>query len=99
MSADRSCHRLVVEADAHPNALLRVLEPFAIHEVMPLRMRLDAPEGPPVLTDCPTFHAEIAFHASMAVAERLCARIGVMPAVREARLLSAAMDVPVSEAA
>ena len=87
---DACRHRLVVEADAHPNVLLRLMEPFAIHEVLPTHMRVDGPADGRVDIVAPgTLVAEIAFAAAQAVAERLCARIGAMPAVRGSRLFSA----------
>ena len=43
MNAGLYRHRLVVEADAHPNLMLRLLEPFAVHDVQPTRIRLDGP--------------------------------------------------------
>ncbi len=91
MSCDYPRHRLAVEADAHPNALLRVLEPFAIHDVLPFRIHVDhAAEVRPALTEPDALHAEIGFTAPVEVAERLCARLAAMPVVREVRLLSTA---------
>ncbi|MBS7537895.1 hypothetical protein [Ancylobacter lacus] len=89
MSCDYPRHRLAVEADAHPNALLRVLEPFAIHDVLPFRIRVDgAAATRPALIAPAALHAEIGFAAPVEVAERLCARLASMPVVREVRLLS-----------
>lgn len=89
MNAGLSRHRLVVEADAHPNLMLRLLEPFAIHDVQPSRIRLDGPEDgridPANLGD---MRAEITFIASHDLAERLWARIDIMVAVRTSHLVS-----------
>lgn len=85
-------HRLVVEADAHPNLMLRLLEPFAIHDVQPTRIRLDGPEdGNTHIVDCGDMRAEIAFLASHELAERLWARIDVMVPVRTSHLVSSAL--------
>lgn len=89
---DRGRHRLLVEADADPNVLLRLMEPFAIHDVMPAAMRLDTPAT--------TLRAEIVFDAPAPLAERLRARIEAMVPVRRARLLArAAGEAPVDCAA
>lgn len=94
MTAGLLRHRLVVEADAHPNLMLRLLEPFAIHDVQPTRVRLDGPEDgrldPANLGD---MRAEIAFVAPVEVAERLWARIDVMVPVRSSHLVSSAAVV------
>ncbi|WAC28720.1 MULTISPECIES: hypothetical protein [unclassified Ancylobacter] len=94
MTAGLLRHRLVVEADAHPNLMLRLLEPFAIHDVQPTRVRLDGPEDgridPAHLGD---MRAEIAFVAPVEVAERLWARIDVMVPVRSSHLVSSAAVV------
>ena len=92
MTAGLSRHRLVVEADAHPNLMLRLLEPFAIHDVQPTRIRLDGPSDgridPANLGD---MRAEIAFVAPVELAERLWARIDVMVPVRTSHLVSSTM--------
>ena len=95
MTTDLPRHRLVVEAYAHPNVLLRLLEPFAIHEVLPTRVRIEGPADGRLDPITPgDLHAEIAFAASAEVAERLRARIDVMVPVRTARLVSTtAIDV------
>lgn len=31
-------HRFTIHADAHPNVLARLLEPFVIHDVLPTRL-------------------------------------------------------------
>lgn len=71
-------HRLEVEADAAANLLLRLLEPFVIHHVLP--HRLDARvEGDGLALD-------LAFRAPAPVAERLAARLAVMVGVRAVAL-------------
>ncbi|MDQ0511475.1 hypothetical protein [Ancylobacter amanitiformis] len=91
MTAGLLRHRLVVEADAHPNLMLRLLEPFAIHNVQPTRVRLDAPEDERLdPTDLRTLRAEIGFTAPVELAERLWARIDVMVPVRSSHLVSSA---------
>lgn len=91
MTAGLSRHRLVVEADAHPNLMLRLLEPFAIHDVQPTRIRLDGPpDGKADPANLGDMRAEIAFVASHELAERLWARIDVMVPVRTSHLVSSA---------
>ncbi|QFR33537.1 hypothetical protein [Ancylobacter sp. TS-1] len=93
MTAGLSRHRLVVEADAHPNLMLRLLEPFAIHDVQPTRIRLDGPaDGRIDPANLGGMRAEIAFVASHALAERLWARIDVMVPVRTSHLVSSALS-------
>lgn len=95
MTAALLRHRLVVEADAHPNLMLRLLEPFAIHNVQPTRVRLDAPEDARLdPADLRPMRAEIGFTAPVELAERLWSRIDVMVPVRSSHLVSSAvMDV------
>lgn len=91
MTAGLYRHRLVVEADAHPNLMLRLLEPFAIHDVQPTRIRLDGPaDGKIDPAHLGTLRAEIAFFAGPELAERLWARIDVMVPVRTSHLVSSA---------
>ncbi|MCK0207844.1 hypothetical protein MWN33_07310 [Starkeya koreensis] len=91
MTAGLSRHRLVVEADAHPNLMLRLLEPFAVHDVQPTRIRLDGPpDGKVDPANLGDMRAEIAFVASHELAERLWARIDVMVPVRTSHLVSSA---------
>lgn len=86
-------HRLVVEADAHPNLMLRLLEPFAIHDVQPTKVRLDGPaDGVIDMADLAPMRAEIAFTAPVEVAERLWSRIDVMVPVRASHLVSTAVS-------
>jgi len=90
-SADLLRHRLVVEADAHPNLMLRLLEPFAIHNVQPTRVRLDAPEDERLdPTALAAMRVEIGFTAPVELAERLWARVDVMVPVRTSHLVSSA---------
>lgn len=89
MTAGPVRHRLVVEADAHPNLMLRLLEPFAVHNVQPTRIRLDGPEDERLdPADLGNMRAEIAFNAPVDLAERLWARIDVMVPVRSSHLVS-----------
>ena len=91
MTAGLLRHRLVVEADAHPNLMLRLLEPFAIHDVQPTRVRLDGPaDGVIDPANLGDMRAEIAFMATPELAERLWARIDVMVPVRTSHLVSSA---------
>ncbi|WP_246546071.1 hypothetical protein [Ancylobacter defluvii] len=86
-------HRLVVEADAHPNLMLRLLEPFAVHDVQPTRLRMDGPaDGVIDMADLGQMRAEIAFTAPVEVAERLWSRIDVMVPVRSSHLVSTAFS-------
>jgi hypothetical protein len=71
-------HRLTVEAEADPNALLRLLEPFVIHAVLPLSLTSRVDDA--------GLSAEIEFQAGPEVAARLAARLGVMVPVRRVAL-------------
>lgn len=71
-------HLLVVEADADANALLRLLEPFVIHDVLP--HRIDAARCGDALA------VELEFSCEEAVAERLEARLAAMVVVRDVAL-------------
>lgn len=71
--------------------MLRLLEPFAVHDVQPTRVRLDGPaDGRIDPADLAPMRAEIAFVAGPEVAERLWARIDVMVPVRSSHLVSSA---------
>lgn len=76
---------LAVEAEPQTNALLRVLEPFVIHDVVP--HRVDAVQaghgGDAVL------RLDIRFTATEALAERLKARLDTMVTVRACNLVRA----------
>lgn len=92
-------HRLVVEADAHPNLLLRLLEPFAVSNVLPTRIRMDGPaDGVVAQADPGLMRAEIAFVASAELAERLWSRIDVMVPVRNSHLVSSTSGGAVASA-
>lgn len=80
--ARRCLHRLAVAAEPDANLLLRLLEPFVIHDVLP--SRLDCAADGDALT------VTIEFSAEDAVAVRLGQRLGVMVGVRTADLTTAA---------
>ncbi|OYX75408.1 MAG: hypothetical protein B7Y95_02320, partial [Rhizobiales bacterium 32-66-11] len=69
-------YRLVLEAEPESNVLLRLLEPFVIHNVLP--DHLDVAR----LEDC--ISVELVFRAPQAIAERLEARMQAMVGVRDA---------------
>lgn len=75
-------HRLSVVAEPNTNLLLRLLEPFVIHDVLPCRV--DCSTGADALA------VVIEFSAEEAVAVRLGQRLGVMVGVRAADLTPAA---------
>lgn len=68
-------HRLVVEAEPETNLLLRLLEPFVIHDVLPVRVDCATSDG--------ALAVEIVFAASSDLALRLHARLSVMVGVRD----------------
>lgn len=74
----RHTHRLAVEAEPATNLLLRLLEPFVIHDVLPGRVDC--------VTDGDALTVAIEFAAEEAVAVRLSQRLGVMVGVRAAVL-------------
>ncbi|MFG1322854.1 hypothetical protein [Xanthobacter variabilis] len=78
MPAGVPLHRLVVAAEPNPNALLRLLEPFVIHDVLPLHLDSRA-EGEDL-------RLAITFRAAPDLAERLKMRLAVMPITRSAVL-------------
>lgn len=83
-------YRLVAEAEPETNSLLRVLEPFVIHDVVPTRVdvaRLGSGADAVLCID-------IRFGADAPLAARLAARLETMVTVRTCRLtdMSAAMD-------
>ncbi|MEP9353027.1 hypothetical protein ABLE93_05440 [Xanthobacter sp. KR7-65] len=71
-------YRLAVEAEPETNLLLRLLEPFVIHDVLPSRI------------DCAAtgdgLSVELEFTAAEALAIRLHQRLSVMVGVRDAAL-------------
>ncbi|HQS49294.1 MAG TPA: hypothetical protein PK706_23105 [Xanthobacteraceae bacterium] len=69
-------YRLVLEAEPESNVLLRLLEPFVIHNVLP--DHLDVAR----LEEC--ISVELVFRAPKAIAERLEARMQAMVGVRDA---------------
>ncbi len=73
-------YRLMVEAEPSSNALLRLLEPFVIHDVLPGSVRSDHAHG--------VLNIEIAFVAAPDLAARLLARMEAMVTVRAAALAS-----------
>lgn len=75
-------YRLAVEAEPDANLLLRLLEPFVIHDVLPRRVDCAATAG--------ALAVELEFAAAEAVAVRLRQRLAVMVGVREAALAPAA---------
>ncbi|WP_374251015.1 hypothetical protein [Xanthobacter sp.] len=77
----QSSYRLAVAAEPETNLLLRLLEPFVIHDVLPSRVDCR--------TDEDTLSVTIAFAAEEAVAVRLSQRLGVMVGVRTADLTTA----------
>lgn len=72
--------RLLVEAEPETNALLRVLEPFVIHNVLPARVDAECPAEAGVV------RIAVHFEAPDDLALRLEARIATLVCVREARL-------------
>lgn len=74
--AGDATYRLVLEAEPESNVLLRLLEPFVIHNVLP--DHLDVAR----LEDC--ISVELVFRAPQAIAERLEARMQAMVGVRDA---------------
>ena len=75
-------HRLSVVAEPDTNLLLRLLEPFVIHDVLPSRVDCSACAD--------ALAVVIEFSAEEAVAVRLGQRLGVMVGVRTADLAPAA---------
>lgn len=74
-AADR-LHRLVVEADADANVLLRLLEPFVIHNVLPCALAS--------VVQGEVLAVTLDFVADEDLAERLAQRVGAMVPVRAA---------------
>ncbi|MEW6257332.1 MAG: hypothetical protein AB1592_15370 [Pseudomonadota bacterium] len=72
--------RLVIETEPETNALLRVLEPFVIHNVLPARVDAECPG------EAGAVRITVHFDAPDALAQRLEARISTLVCVREARL-------------
>lgn len=72
-AAGADLHRLTVETDGDPNLLLRLLEPFVIHAVLPSRIAC--------VTGMWGLRTEIEFSAPLDLAERLHGRLLAMVAV------------------
>lgn len=75
-------HCLMVEAEPDPNVLLRLLEPFVIHDVLPVRTESRA--------DGERLRLAVVFRAAPDLAERLKMRLSVLPVVRGVTLEPAA---------
>ncbi|MFG1479499.1 hypothetical protein V5F53_12660 [Xanthobacter sp. V4C-4] len=88
--AGAALHRLVVEAEPAANVLLRLLEPFVVHDVLPLRMDSEV--------EAEALRLSLAFHADADLAERLKMRLAVMPVVFRA-VLEHVGEAPVHAAA
>ncbi|MFG1286153.1 hypothetical protein [Xanthobacter versatilis] len=71
-------HRLAVEVEPETNLLLRLLEPFVIHDVLPSRVACAATSD--------GLAVEIVFAASADLAQRLHGRLSVMVGARDAVL-------------
>ncbi|MEP9379535.1 hypothetical protein ABLE91_22680 [Aquabacter sp. CN5-332] len=82
-------HHLMVEAEPEANALLRVLEPFVIHDVLPHRVDVAAPDG----ARDGALRLDLHFCASADLAARLEARLATMVTVRHIRLMRTGMAV------
>ncbi|MFG1344189.1 hypothetical protein V5F59_04795 [Xanthobacter autotrophicus DSM 431] len=79
--AGAELYRLAVEAEGDPNALLRLLEPFVIHAVLPHRVDCAASAG--------GLSVEVEFSAPPDLALRLKMRLATMVCVRDAELARA----------
>lgn len=87
----RRLHRLVVKAAPDPNALLRLLEPFVIHDVLPHRVDCAAGDG--------VLGVTLEFSAEPDLATRLLMRLSTMVCVREAALVPVERRAPALDAA
>lgn len=75
-------HCLTIQVVGEVNALLRLIEPFVIHDVTPVRVVSDArPDG---------FEVTVEFRADAELARRLEKRLGAQVTVVSARLRPAA---------
>ena len=77
--------RLMAECEPCSNALLRLLEPFVIHDVLPAAVRSEHVSG--------ALSIEIAFSATPDLAARLLARMEAMVTVRTAALAPATVTM------
>lgn len=75
-------YRLVVDAEPDANALLRLLEPFVIHDVLPERVDVSHERRGPLAG----LSVELQFCASADLAARLAARLEAMVSVRDVAL-------------
>ena len=73
----------MVQAEPDANALLRVLEPFVIHDVTPHRIEVAAPRG----GEEGVLQIDLFFSAAADLATRIEARLATMVTVRTAQLL------------
>lgn len=78
-AAGAGLYRLVVEAEPASNALLRLLEPFVIHDVLP--HRIDC------ASDREACAVELEFTATADLATRLHMRLSTLVCVRDAALV------------
>ncbi len=67
-------HRIVVDAEPDPNVLLRLLEPFVIHDVLPHAIH--------VAHEAHALTVELEFTCDVDLAARLKARLAAMISVR-----------------
>jgi hypothetical protein len=74
--AGDATYRLVLEAEPESNVLLRLLEPFVIHNVLPDHLDVARLED--------AISVEVLFRAPEAIAQRLAARMQVTVGVRGA---------------
>lgn len=84
-------YRLAAEAAPDSNALLRLLEPFVIHDVLPHRVDCAA--------DGDALSIELEFSANADLATRLLMRLSTMVCVRDAALVAVERVVPALDAA
>lgn len=82
-------HHLAVEAEPEANALLRLLEPFVIHDILPEHLEVRATRD----GDNPSLRLDLHFHTSADLAGRLEARLATMAVVRHIRLASTGLAV------
>ncbi len=85
LPAGTRLHRLHVLGAGDANALLRLMEPFVVHDVTPVRIVCEAMAA--------GLEASFDFHADAELAERLRQRIAALVVVASARLMPAAGDL------
>ncbi|WP_051356963.1 hypothetical protein [Azorhizobium doebereinerae] len=86
-----AAYRLVVEATPDPNVLLRLLEPFVIHDVLPHRVDVAYCGG--------ALCVELEFTAAPDLALRLEGRLRVMVPVSDVEMVRLGEGLPHSGAA